>query len=77
MNTRRICETHLPDRYDLEIVDISKHPERAAEAQIIAAPTLVRMKPLPLRRFIGDMSQVEKIVQDLDLMDSTSEGGMS
>jgi len=67
VNTRKICEEHLHGRYDLEIVDISQHPALAEGEQIIAAPTLIKKLPLPLRRFIGDMSQAERILLGLDL----------
>ena len=67
VNIRKICEEHLQGRYDLEIVDISKNPALAAGEQIIAAPTLIKKLPLPLRRFIGDMSQTERILLGLDL----------
>jgi circadian clock protein KaiB len=66
-NTRKICEEHLEGHYDLEVVDISEHPRLAEGAQIIAAPTLIKKLPLPLRRFIGDMSQTERILMGLDL----------
>ncbi len=64
---RKICEEHLEGRYDLEVVDIAQNPTLAAEEQIIAAPTLIKKLPLPLRRFIGDMSQTERILLGLDL----------
>ncbi len=67
VNTRRICEEYLPGCYELEIIDIAQHPARAAGEQLIAAPTLIRTLPLPERRFIGDMSQTERLVQGLDL----------
>ena len=67
VNIRKICEVHLEGRYDLEIVDISQHPTLAEGEQIIAAPTLIKKLPLPLRRFIGDMSQTERILLGLDL----------
>ena len=67
MNIRKICEQHLEGRYDLDVVDISQHPTLAAGEQIIAAPTLIKKLPLPLRRFIGDMSQTERILRGLDL----------
>ena len=67
LNIRKICEEHLRGRYDLEIVDISQHPTLAEGEQIIAAPTLIKNLPLPLRRFIGDMSQTERILLGLDL----------
>jgi circadian clock protein KaiB len=67
-NIRKICEDHLEGRYDLEIVDISQHPMLAEGEQIIAAPTLIKQLPLPLRRFIGDMSHTERILLGLDLL---------
>jgi circadian clock protein KaiB len=69
-NIRKICEEHLEGRYDLEIVDISLHPTLAEGEQIVAAPTLIKMLPLPLRRFIGDMSHTERILLGLDLRES-------
>ncbi|MGZ8191072.1 MAG: circadian clock KaiB family protein, partial [Methylococcaceae bacterium] len=66
-NIRKICEEHLQGRYDLEVVDISQNPTLAEGEQIIAAPTLIKKLPLPLRRFIGDMSQTERILLGLDL----------
>ena len=67
VNIRKICEEHLQGRYDLEVVDISQHPTLAKGEQIIAAPTLIKKLPLPLRRFIGDMSQADRIILGLDL----------
>lgn len=67
VNIRKICEEHLQGRYDLEVVDISQRPTLAEGEQIVAAPTLIRKLPLPLRRFIGDMSQTERILLGLDL----------
>ena len=66
-NIRRICTEHLDGRYDLEVVDIAQHPELTAGEQIIAAPTLIKMSPLPVRRFIGDMSRTDRILLGLDL----------
>jgi circadian clock protein KaiB len=66
-NLRKLCEQHLEGRHVLEIVDLSTNPELAKAEQVIAAPTLVRMLPLPLRRFIGDLSQTERIIIGLDL----------
>jgi circadian clock protein KaiB len=66
-NIRKICEENLEGRYELEIVDISLHPILAKGEQIIAAPTLIKRLPLPLRRFIGDMSHTERILLGLDL----------
>lgn len=66
-NIRRICEEYLQGRYELEVIDISQNPVLAKGEQIIAAPTLIKKLPLPLRRFIGDMSQTERILLGLDL----------
>ena len=71
-NLRRFCEEHLAGRYELDIVDISRHPERVKEAQIIAAPTLVKKLPLPERRVIGDMSRTERLFQHFNLFRSAS-----
>lgn len=67
INIRQICEEHLEGRYELEIIDIFQQPVLAKGEQIIAAPTLIRKLPLPLRRFIGDMSDTERILLGLDL----------
>lgn len=71
VNIRKVCEEHLQGRYDLEIVDISQHPMLAEGELIIAAPTLIKKLPLPLRRFIGDMSRTERILLGLDLRKTT------
>jgi circadian clock protein KaiB len=69
-NIRKICEEYLEGHYDLEVVDITEHPMLAEGEQIIAAPTLIKKLPLPLRRFIGDMSQTERILIGLDLREA-------
>ena len=66
VNIRRICEENLKDNYDLEIIDILRDPKIASREQIIAAPTLIKLFPLPVRRFIGDMSETDRIVSGLD-----------
>ena len=66
-NIRKICQEHLEGRYDLEVIDIYQHPTLAEGEQIIAAPTLIRKLPLPLRRFIGDISNTERILVGMDL----------
>jgi circadian clock protein KaiB len=70
VNIRKICEEHLEGRYELEVVDIAEHPTLAAGEQIIAAPTLIKKLPLPLHRFIGDMSHTERILLGLDLREA-------
>lgn len=64
---RRICEQHLARRYKLEVVDIFENPVLARGEQILAVPTLLKKLPAPLRRFIGDMSDTERILVGLDL----------
>jgi circadian clock protein KaiB len=66
-NIKTICEEHLKGRYELEIIDIYQNPASAQSNQIVAAPTLVKMLPEPLRRLIGDLSDVEKVLVGLDL----------
>lgn len=67
VNIRKLCEEHLQGRYELEVTDITQQPSMASSEQIIAAPTLIKQLPLPLRRFIGDMSQTDRILLGLDL----------
>jgi circadian clock protein KaiB len=62
-----ICKEHLAGRYDLEVIDIYQHPEMAKEEQIIAAPTLIKRLPLPLRKIIGNMVDKEKVLVGMDL----------
>jgi circadian clock protein KaiB len=66
-NVRTVCEQHLHGRYELEVVDIYQQPTLAKGEQIIAAPTLIKKLPLPLRRVIGDMSSIERLLVGLDL----------
>ena len=58
-NIRRICDRYLSGRYELEVIDLRQDPTLAEREQVIAAPTLVKTLPLPLRRFIGDLSETE------------------
>ncbi len=67
VNIKEICESSLKNRYDLEVIDIYQQPVLVKGEQIIAAPTLVKQLPLPLRKFIGDMSDTERILVGLDL----------
>jgi circadian clock protein KaiB len=71
--TRQICDTYLKGRHDLEVVDLYQHQEAAAREQIVAAPTLVKLVPEPLRRVIGDLSNRERLLASLGL-DLPTEG---
>jgi circadian clock protein KaiB len=66
-NIKKICDTELHDRYDLEVIDIYQRPVLTEGEQIIATPMLIKKLPLPIRRFVGDMSDTERIVLGLDL----------
>ncbi|MDB6036782.1 MAG: KaiB protein [Verrucomicrobiales bacterium] len=66
-NIKSICESHLKGRYKLEVVDIYQQPSLAKGEQIVAAPTLIKTSPLPVRKFIGDMSNSGRILVGLDV----------
>lgn len=66
-NLKKLCEEYLPDEYDLEVIDIYKDPVAAREEQIVAAPTLVKKLPRPIRKFVGDMSNTQRILVGLDI----------
>ncbi len=66
-NLKQICETHLKGRFNLQIIDIFQQPIFARDGQILAAPTLIKDLPPPLRRFVGDLSDTEKVLVGLDL----------
>jgi circadian clock protein KaiB len=65
-NARELCETYLPGPYHLSIVNLYEHPI-APGSPVVAAPTLVKNAPLPVRRFIGDLSRTDRVLQALDL----------
>jgi circadian clock protein KaiB len=66
-NVKRICDAHLSGRCDLRIIDLYQQPHLARGQQIIAAPTLVKERPLPLKRIVGDMSDEGRVLFGLDL----------
>ena len=66
-NLRKLCDQYLAGRYKLEIVDVYQQPELAKEEQILAAPTLIKQLPLPLRRLVGDLSDGEKVLTGLNI----------
>ena len=69
-NIRAVCEQHLAGRYALEIVDLYQEPAVAEGAQVIAAPTLVKESPAPLRRMLGDLSDTQRLLRTLDLQEA-------
>lgn len=76
-NLKKICEEHLKGRYSLEVIDLYKNPALAKGEQIIAAPTLIKKLPLPLRRVIGDMSNTERVLVGLDIKEIKSHKSLS
>jgi circadian clock protein KaiB len=66
-NLKKICEEYLPNRHAIEVVDLAKHPELAQKDQIVALPTLVRKLPEPVRRVIGDLSNLDRVLVGMDL----------
>src|ERR1700693_4889858 len=66
-NLKKICEEHLQGRYNIEVVDLVKHPQLAAGDQILAIPTLVRKLPQPLRKIVGDLRDTEPALVGLQL----------
>lgn len=66
-NLAALCEEHLAGRYTIEVVDLVEEPDRALSEDILAIPTLVRLHPLPLRKVIGDLSNVERVLVGLQI----------
>jgi circadian clock protein KaiB len=66
-NLRRACEEHLAGRYQIEVVDVLKNPRRAAADQILAAPTVVRRLPKPIRKLVGDLSDSDRLLIGLEI----------
>ena len=66
-NLDAICKEFLKGRYDLEVIDVYQKPTLAKDEQIVAAPTLIKKLPLPMRRIIGDLSNEEAVLLGLDL----------
>lgn len=71
-NLHRICEDHMVQRYQIEVIDLLQHPQLAEGDQIVAIPTLVRMLPEPIRKVVGDLSNTEKTLVGLQLKPRTA-----
>jgi circadian clock protein KaiB len=71
-NLQKICDEHLSGRYRIEVIDLLVHPQLAAGDQILAVPTLVRRLPEPLKRIIGNLSDLERVLVGLDLRSEVS-----
>ncbi len=64
---RELCEHYLGGKGELVVIDVHENPELADDAKVLATPTLIRELPLPLRRIVGDLTDIEKILHGLDL----------
>ena len=71
-NLHKICKDHLQGRYKLQVIDLVKKPQLAQGDQILAIPTLVRKLPMPIRKIIGDLSDLEKVLVGLNLREGGS-----
>ena len=67
-NLRVLCDKYLPERYELQVIDVYQQPDLARTEQIVAVPTLIKKLPLPLRRLIGDMSDEQRVLVGLDIL---------
>lgn len=67
-NLTKICEEQLKGQYSIEVIDLLKNPQKGADDQIFALPTLVRKLPIPVRKIIGDLSNTERVLIGLDLL---------
>ncbi len=74
-NIRAVCERELKGRYELEVIDIYQQPDRVAQDQVVVAPTLMKNLPLPVRRLIGDLSNLDRVLVGLDLIAHKPSGG--
>jgi circadian clock protein KaiB len=74
-NLKRVCETHLEGRYEIEVIDLLLTPQLAAGDQILAIPTLVRRLPEPLKRIIGTLSNIDQVLVGLDIIVAGSRTG--
>jgi len=66
-NITQLCEQHLAGAYDLEVIDVYQQPELAVEHQLVAAPALFKLLPLPLRKMVGDMSDTGRVLAGLGI----------
>jgi circadian clock protein KaiB len=67
-NLKRICDDHLGGRYAIEVIDLLEQPQLAKADEILAIPTLVRRLPPPIRKIIGDLSNVDRVLLGLDVV---------
>ena len=66
-NLTALCRAHLPDRHEIEVVDVLREPKRAMADDVIMTPTLIKLAPSPVRRIVGTLSQTQSVLQALGL----------
>lgn len=66
-NIKHLCDEHLKEAFELEIIDLYKHPELASEQQIVFSPSLIKQLPLPKKTLIGNFSDTEKVIKGLGI----------
>jgi len=71
-NLKRLCEEHLPGRHRIEVIDLMKSPQLAQGDQIVALPTLIRKLPTPIKRVIGDLSNLDRVMVGMDIGPASS-----
>ena len=74
-NLSALCEKHLKGNYELKVIDLYQEPDQAVGEGIVAAPTLIKKFPLPLRKFIGDLSNTEQLLIGLEISNKANEDG--
>jgi circadian clock protein KaiB len=74
-NARSLCENYLAGRYRLQVVDVHRDLAKMLQHNVLAAPTLLRERPLPIRRLVGDLSDTGRVLAALDITDSMSDAG--
>ncbi len=74
-NARSLCENYLAGRYRLQVVDVHRDPAKVMLHNVLAAPTLLRERPLPIRRLVGDLSDTGKVLAALDITSTMSDAG--
>jgi len=67
-NLKRLCDSHLAGRYSIEVIDLLSQPDLARRDDIVVIPTLVRQLPPPIRKIIGDLSNMERVLVGLDVL---------
>src|SRR3954451_23030315 len=67
-NIKRLCDEHLKDAFELEVIDIYKHPEVATQQQIVFSPSLIKRSPLPKKTLVGNFSDTEKVIKALGIL---------